>query len=1281
VTVQALERPTDWLQPFVPRLVLDWERQAPGATWREISGSLAFVDISGFTAMTERLARRGRVGAEEMNDILNTLFTELLGVAYDDGAGLVKWGGDAVLLLYQDDDHAARASRAAANMQQAIRRIGQVQSSAGRARLRMSVGIHSGTFHFFLVGDPEIHRELVVAGPGSTRTTQMEQIAEANEVVVSPETVAQLDPSVVGPAKGEGFLLAGVPDVLFRSAPSGPDARGADLGRFIPTAIRRHLIQDDLEPEHRRIVPAFIEFAGSDGLFARCGADAVAASIDQCVRVLQRATERNGVTFFQTDISKDAWRVFLIAGFPRSLGQDEDRMLETLREIVETPLPFPVKIGVNAGPVFAAYFGPPFRKTYDVKGDAVNLAARLMARAGHGQILATEAVLDHSTALFELEPLEPFAVKGKKLEIHAWSVGRRIGSKSGGVAFPLVGRDKEVLTLREAIEGVRSGAGSAIELVGPAGIGKTRLAREFVEAARDLAHLSAICEPYQAATPYRPFRAIIRAALGVTRHQREVEVADRLRRAVAEVAPRLEPWLPLIAIPVGVHLPDTPEVAVLEERFRKARAEQAIADFLAALIREPTTFLFEDAHWMDEVSADLLEVLVSRVESLPWGICVTRRDQATGFRMPDVSGGVTLALGPLAADAVAEALEAATDDAPLRPDEIALLAERADGNPLFLTELLATYRIRGEAGLPTSIEGLVTAEIDRLPLLERRVLRTAAVIGASADAPLLEVLFGGGLEDVDWNRLSPFLENEAPGRWRFRHALMRDAAYEGLPFRRRRDLHARAGETLLLESRAGPEDVAELLSFHFYAAGRFGEAWGFSRIAGDRASATYANTEAVAFYRRAIESGKRIGAPARELASITEAVGDVRWRMGAFHEAATAYASARRLVPDKPALLALLYLKEAKVPYQAGRYVQAVRLIKRGLRLIESLEDSAAAERQVELLALFAALRGDQGRLREAERLSLEVIERAGPLRHQRVIAHAYTVLDFVYSQQGRYEGVDYLPLALEIHEERGDLYLQAEVLNNMGINEYYKGRWQRAIERYERSRDLRERVGDAEGAAVASNNIAEILVDQGRFEEAEPMFRNALRVFRSSGSGMMSGLALSNLGRSAARSGRFDEARDLFGRAEERLREVGDTGQLLENQSRLAELELLQGRWEPTIETARNALEKIQAMGGIAPQVPSLHRVIGYALAGLGRLDEARVEIEVSAEAARARDASYELALTLRALSELFIEDRDHMARWDESATQTLNELGVVEISGAPIRRETSTSDEAIRG
>src|SRR5439155_9863182 len=140
---------------------------------------------------------------------LNAVFEELLSVAYEDGAGLIKWGGDAVLLLFDGDDHAARACQAAMGMQRTIRRIGRLRTSAGVVRLRMSVGIHSGTFHFFLAGD--LHHELVIAGPGATTTARMESIAAAGEVAISPATAALLEPSVVGEPKEEAFLLAGRP--------------------------------------------------------------------------------------------------------------------------------------------------------------------------------------------------------------------------------------------------------------------------------------------------------------------------------------------------------------------------------------------------------------------------------------------------------------------------------------------------------------------------------------------------------------------------------------------------------------------------------------------------------------------------------------------------------------------------------------------------------------------------------------------------------------------------------------------------------------------------------------------------------------------------------------------------------------------------------------------------------------------------------------------------------------------------------------------------------------
>ncbi|HEV8420764.1 MAG TPA: adenylate/guanylate cyclase domain-containing protein, partial [Actinomycetota bacterium] len=179
------------LRAYVPRLLIEWLREDPTAPFKEVEGTLAFVDISGFTKMCERLARKGKVGAEEVNDVLDASFTQLLSIAYDDGGGVVKWGGDAVLLLYTGSHHVQRASRAAFRMRGKLREIGaRLRTSAGLISLRMSVGIHSGRFHFFLVGG--LHRELVVTGPSATRTVLAESIATAGDVVLTPEAAALL---------------------------------------------------------------------------------------------------------------------------------------------------------------------------------------------------------------------------------------------------------------------------------------------------------------------------------------------------------------------------------------------------------------------------------------------------------------------------------------------------------------------------------------------------------------------------------------------------------------------------------------------------------------------------------------------------------------------------------------------------------------------------------------------------------------------------------------------------------------------------------------------------------------------------------------------------------------------------------------------------------------------------------------------------------------------------------------------------------------------------------
>src|SRR5919108_1687811 len=183
------------LTPFVPRLVPQWVTEAPNAKHRSIPGTLVFTDLSGFTAMSEQLAALGKVGAEEMTQHLDATFTELVSVSGGLGGTMLKFGGDALLIFFWGDGHEVRAARAAIDMQETIGRIGLISTSAGEARLQMSVGAHTGDVDFFLVG--KTHRELFVTGPAATRTVEMEAKASAGEIYVTEELAGRLDPSTV----------------------------------------------------------------------------------------------------------------------------------------------------------------------------------------------------------------------------------------------------------------------------------------------------------------------------------------------------------------------------------------------------------------------------------------------------------------------------------------------------------------------------------------------------------------------------------------------------------------------------------------------------------------------------------------------------------------------------------------------------------------------------------------------------------------------------------------------------------------------------------------------------------------------------------------------------------------------------------------------------------------------------------------------------------------------------------------------------------------------------
>jgi tetratricopeptide (TPR) repeat protein len=586
---------------------------------------------------------------------------------------------------------------------------------------------------------------------------------------------------------------------------------------------------------------------------------------------------------------------------------------------------------------------------------------------------------------------------------------------------------------------------------------------------------------------------------------------------------------------------------------------------------------------------------------------------------------------------------------------------------LFLQELLHAAKSAGTVeGLPDSIEGMITAEIDRLPSRDRRILRYVSVLGMAFDVGLARALFDEQ-DDVDsgvWRRLASFVEDQGAGRYRFQHALMRDVAYEGLPYRRRKELHARVGKAIL----ASTPDQAEVLALHFFLAGDDRQAWRYSVIAARRAESAYANVEASRFFRRAIEAGRRLSEVTQsDLSSLHEALGDVRERLGDYPGALAAYRSARRAMPDEPLLVAQLLLKEAVVTSRAGGYTQSLRWTSHGRRLLETLHQVEADKKRARLSAWYAQIRRRQGRRAEAIRWARRAIEEAKASGEQEALASAYRTLDLTNVELGRYEDVTHYPLALAIYEELGDLMEAGTINNDLGAFAYYQGRWDDALAFYEKARALWNRAGDMAAVALITANVAEILSDRGQLDEAERMGREALRICRAVGLRYAIAYGLNIVGRVASRSGRYEEALELLGRARDINHEIGDLPEELESDVRIAECLAMKGRSTQALEIATEALGRSETLGG--PATPQLHRVRGCALAQLGRLSEAREALEESVAGARTREAEYEEALALQGLARIgAIEGSEDAPALEARYRAIFERLGVVAAPMIPI-------------
>ncbi|HWJ43892.1 MAG TPA: AAA family ATPase [Gaiellaceae bacterium] len=610
------------------------------------------------------------------------------------------------------------------------------------------------------------------------------------------------------------------------------------------------------QPEERKLVTVlFVDLVGFTSRSERLDPEDVRA-----IQAPYFARVRGAIESFGGIVEKyigDA--VMAVFGAPVAHGDDPERAVRAALAIVEAVDDLDLRIAVNTGEALVTLGPNPAQREGFVSGDVVNTAARLQAAAPVNGVLVGEETYRATRPTIEYEEVEPVVAKGKAAPVRAWRALRTQGApgERGADRAPMVGRVSELATLTGIWDRVvAERRPQLVTLFGAGGIGKSRLSAEFsgVVQARGGRVVRGRSLPYGEMTPYGSFAAQVKQLVGMFDTDSTEVACAKLERALRAVAGSdAADMASHLAMLIGVGREG--EVSDRQTLFYSARR------YVEALaLEQPTLLVFEDIHVAATSMLDLLEMLASRVRDVPLLLLTQARPELLSTR-PAWGGGLpaytALQLEPLGEEDSRELARRLFETLGAEAQRLGELAETAEGNPLFVEELVSSLAEgRAESGeLPTSIRNIVAARIDSLPALEREVLLDAAVVGkvfwpgaiGSASAETLD-----GLEGRDLIRRDPVSRlGAAQPQFAFKHQLIREVAYATLPRARRRERH-QAIAVFLEEAVVETGEVAPALAQHWREAGDVERAARYYVAAGDQASRGWAKEQAALYYEQAL---------------------------------------------------------------------------------------------------------------------------------------------------------------------------------------------------------------------------------------------------------------------------------------------------------------------------------------------------------------------------------------------------------------------------------------------
>jgi predicted ATPase/class 3 adenylate cyclase len=770
-----------------------------------------------------------------------------------------------------------------------------------------------------------------------------------------------------------------------------------------------------------------------------------------------------------------------------------------------------MRIGINTGTVVVGRIGDDLRMDYTAEGDTTNVASRLESLCPPGSVLVSESTHRAIDDFFETRDLGELRVKGHEALVHAHEVLRTRGRQARveiaaerGLT-PLVGRERDVAHLEDLFRQVKSGGGQVVFVVGEAGIGKSRLVyelrRRLAEAGERATLLEGRCVSFGRSIPFLPLIDQLRASFGIEEVDGEPEIIAKVEAGMRRMG-EVDEHIPFIRYLLSVD-PGEESILAMEASARRKR----VFDALIALAhrgarRRPIIFVFEDLHWVDTSSEELLKQLFDTVTTSPILAIATFR---IGYQPPfgHRSFHTTINLRTLSEDDTMAMAERVLGGDRLPQEVRAALLEKAEGVPLFVEEVAKTlvdlgilrlegsgYRlVKGpsEASVPQTIQGIIMARLDRLGEEGKRTVQLASVIGRQFLLRLLERVAGltgklhGLLEELKNLEIiyqQGLLSEQA---YVFKHAVIQDVAYNSLLRERRKHLHGAVADAITeLYADRLAEHYGEL-AHHCAQAERWKDVLRYASLAGTRAAHAFANQEAKAHQRLALEAARRIEPPPPpgELAKLHGGHASVLAVLGEYDEAAAEY----QIAIDLARQSGKRRLEVELLMGLSGTY----NLSHRGDPAMEHNERALAIAGELEDRALIAAclankvyiLSAGYGKIPESTPLGEEAAQLSAEVGDRRLLTMTDAFLGGALVWRGEFDrGLRYLEEAATAAAATHQGFFYGNACFMAGHSCLGKGEYDKALEWYRKLDDYATASGDTFWLARMHNPVGGVHAD-----------------------------------------------------------------------------------------------------------------------------------------------------------------------------------------------------------